>query len=462
MRKPFLFSSSLLVLLFASIILITSWQPTKIQANGGYTVYLPTILNGSKPIMPNDPYFLNETLWGLHNTGQNGGKVDADMNAPEAWALNTGSSNVIVAIIDTGVDLDHPEFSGRITNGYDFANNDENPDDDEGHGTHVAGTAAARGNNALGVAGVAWDVRIMPIKVLAGNGSGLISWSAEGVIYAADNNANVINMSLGGTYRSQALQDAINYAYNKGVLVVAAAGNCGDEDYIFNGCSVIDQTSYPAAMDHVLAVASTTRTDTQSSFSNQGNYVDIAAPGSSIKSTCIGGGYCTQSGTSMASPQVAGLAGLVFSQFPSYSPSQAAQAIVNNADDLGAAGRDDMYGCGRINAFNSLNNGAVNTGCSGWGGLTVSNQVTLNSMQSLENAEYQPGVLLVKYAENTSQSMQNHILSNNSLSVLDTIESLDILVVEVPIGKELETMAQLENNPAILYAEPDFLVQMLP
>jgi subtilisin family serine protease len=408
--------------------------------------------------MPNDPYFTSGGLWGLHNTGQSGGKVDADIDAPEAWGINRGSSTVIVAVLDSGVDLDHPDFSGRLTSGWDFVNNDNNPNDDQGHGTHVAGTVAARGNNSLGVVGVAMEARVMPVKVLDSSGSGSYYGIIQGINYATNNNADVINMSLGGTSYSSALQDAINRAYNNGVLVVASSGNCGDSYYYFNGCSYQDQTNYPGAMNHVLAVASTTRTDAQSSFSTQGYYVDIAAPGSTIWSTCMGGGYCTKSGTSMASPHVAGLAALISSQYPAYSPDQVARAIVHNADDLGSSGHDQMFGCGRINAYKSLTNGAVTSGCGGWGGLSITSQPhTIN-----EEAPYQPGVLLVTFAEGSSQSSQEALLSTEGLVALDVIESLGIYMVSVPVGEELNMMAQLEENAAVAHAEPNFLVQALP
>ncbi len=425
-----------------------------------FPAYLPLVSrNAASAIFPDDPHFDSGAQWGLHNTGQSGGTDDADIDAPEGWGLSTGDSSVIVAIVDTGVDMDHTEFSGRLVDGRDFANDDSNPDDDHGHGTHVAGIAAAAGNNAAGVAGVAWNVRIMPLKVLDADGSGYNSDVANAITYAVNHDAKVVNMSLGGTGYSQAVQDAMTYAYNNGVLVVAAAGNCGDSNYYLNGCSYQDQPNYPAAGSHVLAVASTTRWDSQSSFSNQNAYVDIAAPGSSIYSTAMGGGYTSMSGTSMATPFVAGLAGLICSKYPSYSPAQVAQAIVHNANDLGAPGHDDLYGCGRINAYHSLINGALSGGCSGWSGLSVSIQAASTPPTG---AEFRPGALLIRFRDTASLAERENVMANHNLTVLHTIAGLEIHRVAVPQGQEAALMESLNADPAIAYAELDYKVYALP
>jgi thermitase len=404
-----------------------------------FVVYLPAVLrNFAVTVFPNDPYFENGTQWGLHNTGQSGGTNDADIDAPEAWGLSTGDNSVIVAIVDTGIDQDHVEFSGRLVTGRHFFNNgqeDGNTDDDHGHGTHAAGIAAAAGNNGIGVAGVAWGVRIMPVKALDSDGNGWTSDIASGVTYATDHDAKVINLSLGGTRDSSTLQDAVDYAHDQGALVVAAAGNCGDSSYPSNGCDYQDQPSYPAAGSSTLAVASTTRYDTQSSFSNEGDYVDIAAPGSFIYST-VPGGYSDKSGTSMATPFVAGLAGLIYSTYPSYTPYQVAQAIVHNADDLGAPGHDDMYGCGRINAHRSLLNGAVSDGCVGWSGFSLESSQAYTTPPA--DAEFRPGALLVKFQDVASLVERDKVLADHALA-----ESLNA-------------------DPAVAYAEPDYKLYALP
>jgi subtilisin family serine protease/uncharacterized protein YkwD len=425
-----------------------------------FLVYLPLVAKkyAGPPLLPDDPFFSSQ--WGLHNIGQTGGTPDADIDAPLAWAYQTGDVSVTIAILDTGVDLDHSEFSGRLTTGWDFANGDSNPDDDHGHGTHVAGIAAAAGNNGAGVAGVAWNVRIMPIKVLDSQGSGDYFWMIQGINHAINNGANVINLSLGGTANSQAMQDAVTNAYNNGVLVVAAAGNCGDENYALNGCSYQDQPLYPAAGDHALAVASTDHNDIQSSFSTQGSYVDIAAPGSAIYSTYMGGGYGYKSGTSMATPFVAGLACLIYSQYPSYTPDEVAQAIVHNADDLGTSGRDDVYGCGRINAYRSLAYGAASSDCSGWTTFSLENAPVQAGAST--DAEFRPGVLLVKFQEVTSLAEREDVLATHSLTTLSVIEGLEIHLIAVPEGQELALVETLNAEPSVAYAEPNYKIYAFP
>jgi thermitase len=265
-------------------------------------------------------------------------KIQADL----AWNIVTGTPSRTIAVIDTGVDLQHPDLAGKFVAGYDFVNNDADPDDDHGHGTHVAGIAAAVTNNSLNVAGVDWNAKVMPIKVLNAAGSGYTSDIIEGVYYAADNGAHVINMSLGGGAFSQAFQDAINYAWNKGLIIVAAAGN-----------SSTSVKSYPAAYSNVVAVASTTSTDALSSFSNYGSWVDIAAPGSSILSLKNGGGTTTMSGTSMASPVVAGVASLTWSKNMAATNAGVVNRLFSTADPISGTGTYFTYG--RVNAYKAVN-----------------------------------------------------------------------------------------------------------
>lgn len=295
---------------------------------------------------PNDLFFTSQ--WNLNNTGQTGGTPDADIDAVEAWDVHTGSNNITIAIIDTGVDLTHPDLAANLVAGYDFANNDADPSDDHGHGTHVAGIAAAVGNNGQGVAGVSWNAKIMPLKALWADGSGTIDNVAQAVRYAVDNGAKVINLSLGARFSSwpcgwSTIEDAFNYAVSNGAVIAAASGN----DYQLG-------VNCPGAYDQAIAVGSTTNTDTRSSFSNYGPRLDIAAPGSNIFSTLRGGFYGTMSGTSMATPHVAGLAALVWSFAPSLTNSQIRSIIETTADDLGPAGWDQEFGYGRINAWRAL------------------------------------------------------------------------------------------------------------
>ncbi|NIO72039.1 MAG: S8 family serine peptidase, partial [Anaerolineae bacterium] len=282
-------------------------------------------------ITPNDSYWSSQ--WGM-----------TKIEAPAAWDITTGSDSVTIAIVDTGVDLFHPDLSGKLVSGYDFVNNDSDPQDDYGHGTHVAGIAAAKTNNGTGVAGLSWGAKIMPVKVLDDYGSGGYEDVANGIIYAANNGADIINLSLGGTVYSWTLKDAAEYAHDLGCVIVAAAGN--------DNSSV----SYPARYPEVFAVAATDSDDQKASFSNYGPEVDVAAPGVSIRSTYWWGGstYEWLSGTSQASPHVAGLAALIWAVNPSLNNTQVQSIIKQTADDLGAAGRDNYYGFGRINARRAL------------------------------------------------------------------------------------------------------------
>ena len=298
--------------------------------NSKYEFRIPQLLT------PNDPMFSQQ--WDL-----------AKMQLAQAWDLATGSG-VVVAVVDTGADAGHPDLAGQWVAGYNFVGNNSNTTDDNGHGTHVAGTVAARTNNGLGVAGIAYNAKVMPVKVLDSTGSGSYTAIINGITYAADHGARVINMSLGGYYSSASLQDAVNYAFNRGVVIVAAAGN--------------DNTaspSYPAACQNVIAVAASDQNDNKASFSNYGSHISVAAPGVSILSTVRGGSYAAWNGTSMASPHVAGLAALVISQSPSRSNAQVRQIMEQSADDKGTAGWDQYFGWGRVNAYRALSGGSVPT-----------------------------------------------------------------------------------------------------
>ncbi|MBE9264447.1 S8 family serine peptidase [Microcystis sp. LEGE 00066] len=317
---------------------------------------------------PNDPSF--NQLWGLHNTGQSGGTPDADIDAPEAWDIQTGDPNLVIGVIDTGVDYNHQDLVGNIwTNpgeiagdgidndgngyvddirGWDFAYNDNNPSDVDGHGTHVSGTIAGKGNNGVGVTGVAWNAKIMPLKFLDDTGSGTLSNAILAINYATAKGVKLTNNSWGGGGFSQALYDAINAAGQAGALFIAAAGNSGQNADI--------NPMYPAAynLPNIISVASTTRTDALSSFSNYGlNSVDLGAPGSDIYSLAPGGGYATLSGTSMASPHVAGAAALLWSQNPTWTAQQVKNTLMNTGDSIAALAGRTVSGK-RLNVFNAL------------------------------------------------------------------------------------------------------------
>ncbi len=270
-------------------------------------------------------------LWGMKT-----------IKAEQAWAITKGDPKVLVAVVDTGVDYNHPDFGGRVVKGRDFAYNDNDPMDDDSHGTHCAGTVAAGIGNG-GVVGVAPEVGIFAVKVLDKDGGGTYAMVANGIVNAANSGAPIISMSLGGSASSKMLEDAVKYAQGKGALIVAAMGNESTEE-----------PSYPAAIPGVMAVGATTIRERLAAFSNIGKHVSVSAPGENILSTTPGKKYDTFSGTSMATPHVAGLAGLVKSKFPQMNAEQLRARIESASDDLGDRGFDIRFGHGRINALNAV------------------------------------------------------------------------------------------------------------
>jgi thermitase len=276
-------------------------------------------------LVPNDPYW--NMQWGPK-------KIMADW----AWNTTIGSSDVLVAVVDTGIYYWHEDLAANYAPlGYDWVNMDDDPLDDNGHGTHCAGIIAAVLNNGIGIAGLA-QVRIMAEKVLDSRGYGYWDWVANGIVHAADSGAKIISMSLGGYGYSKLLHEAVKYAYNKGVLIIAAAGN--------------DNTNmkvYPAGYDEVIAVAATDQYDSKAWFSNWGEWIELAAPGVDIIST-VPWGYARASGTSMACPHVSGLAALLWSLYPQRSRDWIRLWLRFTAEDLGSPGFDAYYGYGRINA----------------------------------------------------------------------------------------------------------------
>lgn len=284
--------------------------------------------------VPNDPGVSQQYAWGV-------------IKAYDAWDVTQGSTSVVIAIVDTGIQLNHPDLDAKIVAGYDYVQNDTVPDDGNGHGTHVGGTAAAETNNSTGGAGTCPNCKLMPVRVLDNNGSGTLTNVANGITYAANNGAKVINLSLGGG-GSTALRDAVDYAWNKGSFLACAAGNSNTSS---------TSSAYPAAYANCFAVASTTSSDTRSSFSNYGTWVEVAAPGSSIYSTWIGSSYNTINGTSMATPHVAGLAGLLSSQ--GLTNIQIRDRICSTADAISGTG--SLWTCGRINAYRAVTGGGSPT-----------------------------------------------------------------------------------------------------
>lgn len=318
-------------------------------------------------IIPNDPYF--NLLWGMHNTGQTGGTVDADIDAVEAWNISTGDS-VIIGVIDTGVDTAHIDLLGNIwTNpgeipnngidddgngyiddihGWDFVNWDNGPIDDNGHGTHCSGTIAAVGNNAIGVAGVCWSARIMALKFLDAWGYGYTSDAILAVEYATKMGANLTSNSWGGGSFSQALKDAIDSSGAHGMLFVAAAGNDQENNDIY--------PHYPCSydLDNIISVAATDHNDNLANFSNWGlTSVDLGAPGVNIYSSIPGGSYQYMSGTSMATPHVSGAVALVWSEYPALTYLQVKNRIMNMVDPVPSLAGKCVSG-GRLNVFMAM------------------------------------------------------------------------------------------------------------
>lgn len=312
---------------------------------------------------PNDPFWATDPYVGLGQWGLRKALVD------QAWDKVRGSAQVTVATLDTGVDASHPDLQGALVAGTALVSQPSaecNPgarNDDSSHGTHVAGIIGAAGNNGAGIAGVAFGVKVMPVKVLDCTGTGSLSDVSNGLIWAVDHGAKIVNISLGSPFDGGTLHNAVTYAVNHNVLVVVAAGNCGT---LTDRCSSLNQVDYPAAYPEVLAVGATEADDSVAFFSTRNASVDISAPGRRIVSTTptyqtylsshSGAtlNYAAFSGTSQAAPFVSGLAALIWSGEPALTAQQVFQRIEQTADDLGPTGRDDGYGFGRVNALRAV------------------------------------------------------------------------------------------------------------
>jgi len=349
-------------------------EPDFIGTGGGKKIELQSI--------PNDTYFSRQ--YGLYNDGTfslSSATNDADIDMELGWDIEQGDQSIIVAVLDSGIKLDHPEFSGRLwtnpnetlngidddnngyiddINGWDFANNDDDPTDDHGHGTNVTGIIGANSNNNLGYSGIDWNCKLMIGKILDENNSGYYSWWTDAIYYAVDNGAKVINMSVGGSGFSSSMKDAIDYAYNNGVTVVACMMN-ENNNTIF----------YPAGYQNTIAVGATNPNDERSapffwsttSGSNYGNHIDVVAPGNYI----YGLNYQSDTnynsywgGTSQAAPLVTGLSSLLLAQDTDKTPDDIRSIIRNTAEDQvgnvseDISGFDIYYGYGRINAYQAL------------------------------------------------------------------------------------------------------------
>jgi len=287
-------------------------------------------LIGQAEFVPNDPGYSSQ--WHLPR-----------ISAPGGWDLTVGSSSATIAVIDSGIDPFHPDLAANLVPGYNFVAGNTDTRDVYGHGTAVAGAAGAIGNSGIGVAGVAWSSSIMPLVVLDSGGYGTVANVASAITYASDHGVKVINISLAFNGSTSTLENAVNYAWTKGLVIVAAAANAST-----------NTPYYPAALDRVVAVSATDQNDNRASFSNYGDWIEVAAPGVSVYTTANGGGYLYGSGTSLSSPIVAGLASLVFSLNPGLTNVQVVNLITSKADDLGPTGFDANFGWGRINVQRTL------------------------------------------------------------------------------------------------------------
>ena len=313
-------------------------EPAVEYAEPNYLVELDQPIEGdpllsSNPVIeePNDPYLSSQYALPL-------------VNAFKGWEKSIGNKEMVIAVVDTGIDYTHPDLVGKVIKGYDFVENDTDPMDENAHGTHVAGIASALSNNGEGIAGIAPEVTLMAVRVLNAWGGGTLKGIADGILWATDNGAKGMNMSLGIYESSKVMEEALQYALDKDVVITASSGNSG------TNADVHLPSTYPG----VIEVNATDKKDKKASFSNYGETASVCTPGVDILSTILKSRYGNKSGTSMSAPHVLGLVGLVRSVYPTMSGAQVKAHIEATADDLGTEGFDLYYGYGRINLLKAL------------------------------------------------------------------------------------------------------------
>jgi len=381
-------------------------------------------------VTPNDPWF-GSWEWYLTKIG-----------APAAWSTTTGDSRITIAILDTGVDGTHPDLQSKMVPGWNIYNNNSDTTDVFGHGTVVAGTAAAASNNSQGVASIAWNCPIMPIRVSAVDGYATYSAMANGLTWAADHGARVANLSYMAS-QSSTVASAASYFQSKGGVVAASSGN-----------EAVFQTS--ADTPYILTVGATDANDVLNLWSNTGNNVDLTAPGT-VFSTFSGGGYNSASGTSVSSPIVAGAAALVLSANPSLSPAQVQNILKQSADDLGPAGWDTSYGWGRVNVgravsmasgasaplpditppsigFNSPTNGA-----------SVIGNVTI-SVLATDNRAVSSVTLRIDGAAAATDTSSPYTFAWNTNAVLNGSHTLTATAVDAAGNSDASSVSVIVNN----------------
>ncbi len=316
-------------------------------------------IGGTADTFPNDPFF--NLCYGQHNTGQNVpgsgvGIPGADISCPEAWDIWTGDDSITVAVIDSGV-WSHVDLLDNLRlPGYNSVNGSTDVSDTCDHGTHCAGTVAATGNNNMGVAGVSWAAKILPVKVLTGCG-GTTGQCAAGIVWATDNGAHIGTMSLQYYTFDPVHRDSCSYAHQNGTLLIAATGNGQGPGTI----------AYPAKYDFCMGIGATTNRDERASFSNNGPEIDVSAPGQDVYSLSQTTAYRYLSGTSMATPHVAGLAALIWSYAPGMVHDDVERILKETVDDLGTPGFDPLFGHGRVNAFSAIQQADPGLSISGQG-----------------------------------------------------------------------------------------------
>lgn len=382
----------------------------------------PNYIAKSFLIIPNDPLFQEQ--WGINK-----------IKAPEAWELTNPKRKVIVALIDTGVELSNIELADKITQGYDFIENDTEPQDDNGHGTHCAGIIAANINNEIGISGITNSAVIMPIKALDKNGIGFYSDIAEAIVYAADNGAHIINLSLGGTEPSYLLQEAIDYAYNKGCVIVAAAGNLGNATPV-----------YPAAFPNVIAVGATDENDKRWGLSSYGDFLDVVAPGVNILSTYLGNTYRKATGTSASSAFVSAVAAFIVSNSIDIKNYEVENLIFQNVDDLGNNGKDIEYGYGRINMLNAIKNTSELQHDISITGILISSTNPINKEVDIK-------VYIINQGKNEEKNIllktevdEKEIFNN----IIDKIQPDEKIEINIKLNKDISTLEQLLIKTEVL------------
>ncbi len=422
-----------------------------------YTVYLPIINYCYPPLSITDPGFASQPDMSL-------------IHADYAWThCAAGSASIIVAVIDTGVSLNHPDLQPNVMSGANFVTSEyplhTTAQDGNGHGSNVAGIIGAA-LNGVGIVGVAPSTHILPVRVLDNSGSGYTSDVVAGIDYAADR-AQILNLSLGGAFDDYFIHNAIDYAVNtEHRLVVAAAGNCGGS-YGSNspGCNYTSNTwIYPGAysVDYpggVVAVAAADNNDQHASFSNSDPYVTVAAPGVGIYSDYLNNGFASFSGTSQATPHVAGLAALIWSRHPEYSAAQVEYVITSTAIDLGSAGRDNDYGWGRIDvqaALTSIGVTAVHT---------ASGPASIDLPRPIDHraAKIASGRVLIKFKSGVNaMGIDQALISIGNLKIEKEIDRIGVKVLSVPSGQEWTLVDRLRLLSSVEFAEPDYAVQLIP